>query len=208
MNHKYIVFEGNIGAGKTTFCNRLAAQWRSGLLLERYMENPFLPLFYEDKKRYAFSVETSFLAERYNHLHTDFAYLMQQNKQVIADYSFYKSLIFAKQNLDAVEYQLFENLFGIINKQLPQPSLFVYFHTPIELLLRNIALRGRAFEQHLSPSYLETIEAGYMRFMEAASGLRCLVIDTTQLDFVRSETDYNSLIKILMADYKYGLTRV
>ena len=68
MSPKYIAIEGNIGAGKTTLSKLLAKHLNARLVLEEFEENPFLSKFYKDPKRYAFSVEMAFLADRYHQL--------------------------------------------------------------------------------------------------------------------------------------------
>ncbi len=68
MKYNFIVIEGNIGAGKTTLATRIAEQYNAKLILEQFADNPFLPRFYENPSKYAFPLELSFLAERYQQL--------------------------------------------------------------------------------------------------------------------------------------------
>ena len=65
MNLDFLVIEGNIGAGKTTFAKMLGEEYDAKLILERFAENPFLPKFYKDPDKYSFPLELSFLADRY-----------------------------------------------------------------------------------------------------------------------------------------------
>lgn len=204
--NRYLVIEGNIGAGKTTLTSRLAAHWQVPQLLEKFMENPFLPKFYENPERFGFSVETAFLAERYRQMHQEFAAIDLRQQGLVADYSFYKSLIFAGKTLQGDEYQLFKDIFAIINSKLPQPHLFVYLKMPPERLLLQIAKRGRAFEQQISRQYLEKIDAAYLDFMQQASGLRCVLIEADQLDFLDNNAHFEQLVSLLGQSYPYGLT--
>lgn len=206
--NRFITIEGNIGAGKTSLSTRLSAEWGSYLLLEQFIDNPFLSKFYREPERYAFSVETAFLAERYRQFHAEFAALDLKKQSVVADYSFHKSLIFARQTLDKDELGLFESLFAIVNQRLSIPQLFVYLHTPIPQLMANIAKRGRAFERDIDEDYLYRIEAGYFRFMEQASGLRCLLIHTDGIDFIHQPSAYQAIKQLMEKDYRYGLTEV
>jgi len=205
---KYLVIEGNIGAGKTTLSNRLAEHWQVPVLLEKFMENPFLPKFYAQPERYGFSVETAFLAERYRQMHDEFASVELRQQALVADYSFYKSLIFAGKTLQGDEYQLFKEIFGIINSKLPQPHLFVYLKASTDKLLRQIAQRGRDFEQQITADYLNQIDEAYLRFMEQASGLRCVLIETENLDYLNNEAHFNYLVELLDRHYPYGMTRI
>ena len=62
--YNFIAIEGNLGAGKTTLCQKLQDEYNCKLLLEQFADNPFLPKFYNDEERYAFPLEMSFLADR------------------------------------------------------------------------------------------------------------------------------------------------
>ena len=55
--YNYIAIEGNIGAGKTSLAAKIANDFNSKLILERFKDNPFLPKFYEDSSRYSLTLE-------------------------------------------------------------------------------------------------------------------------------------------------------
>ncbi|MBT8318890.1 MAG: 2-amino-4-hydroxy-6-hydroxymethyldihydropteridine diphosphokinase, partial [Gramella sp.] len=112
----YIAVEGNIGAGKTSFSTMVSEDFNAKLILERFKDNPFLPKFYEDKDRYAFSLEMSFLADRYQQLSDDLAQYDLFKDFVISDYDVFKSLIFAKITLHEDEYSLYHKLFHLMYK--------------------------------------------------------------------------------------------
>ncbi|MGW8314752.1 MAG: deoxynucleoside kinase [Bacteroidales bacterium] len=206
MKYKYLVIEGNIGAGKTTLATRLADETGSRLVLEQFSDNPFLARFYEDPDRYAFQLELSFLSERYQQIKTELGHPDLFGQPVISDYYLAKSIIFSKQNLKKDEMKLFEKLFSIIHLQAPKPDLYVYLHLPVELLLENIRKRGRAYEQHIAPAYLKELEAGYFSFLKTQRDLKIVVVDTSKIDFVNHISHYNQLKKqILEVDYKPGM---
>ena len=153
MKYKYLVIEGNIGAGKTSLASRLAEETGSRLVLEAFSDNPFLAKFYEDPDRYAFQLELSFLSERYHQIKTELGHPDLFGQAVISDYFLAKSFIFSKYNLKDDEMKLFEKLFSIINLQAPKPDLYVYLHLPVEKLLQNIERRGRSYEKHIKYEY-------------------------------------------------------
>ena len=68
LNYKYIAIEGNIGSGKTTLATKIAEDFNAKLILEQFSDNPFLPKFYENPKQYGFTLEMSFLTERYQQM--------------------------------------------------------------------------------------------------------------------------------------------
>ena len=206
---KYIVIEGNIGAGKTTLASRLAADWGMPLLLEKFLDNPFLPLFYQNPDRYAFSTETAFLAERYRQMHEEMEALDWKTPGLVADYTFYKSLVFASKTLPPQEAILFRDLFGIVNRQLPQPQLLVYLSSPSARLMSNIRYRGRDFEQSITPEYLAGVESSYRDFLAQAGGLRCLWVHWEEgVDLQADEGLYQRFRDFLGGDFRYGLTSV
>nr|WP_294780071.1 2-amino-4-hydroxy-6-hydroxymethyldihydropteridine diphosphokinase [uncultured Flavobacterium sp.] len=186
----YISFEGNIGAGKTTLVHKIAEDFNAKTVLERFADNPFLPKFYKDQNRYAFPLEMSFLADRYQQLSDDLAQFDLFKDFIVADYHIFKSLIFAKITLQEDEYRLYRNLFDIIYKEMPKPDLYVYLYQNTERLLQNIKKRGRTYEQNIEASYLEKINNGYLEYIKSQTDLNVLVIDVSDRDFVKKHEDY------------------
>ncbi|MBK7570296.1 MAG: deoxynucleoside kinase [Bacteroidetes bacterium] len=208
LKYDYIVVEGNIGTGKTSLAGRLSADFNTRLILERFADNPFLPLFYEQPQRYAFPLELSFLADRYQQLKDELTSPELFRQQTISDYLLSKSLIFANITLKNDENQLYQRLFHIINPHLPKPDLLVYLHKDIEKLRSNIKSRGRDYEQNISSDYLENLEKGYWEFFKQQDGFPILVIDTNNVDFVKNDKDYQKILDLLEMDYTPGIHRV
>jgi deoxyguanosine kinase len=188
--YNYVAFEGNIGAGKTTLATKIAQDFNAKTVLERFADNPFLPKFYEDQKRYAFPLEMSFLADRYQQLSDDLAQFDLFKDFVVADYHIFKSLIFAKITLAEDESRLYRNLFDIIYKEMPKPDLYVYLYQNTERLLENIKKRGRSYEQEIPASYLNKINNGYLDYIKSQTELNVLIIDVSDRDFVKNHEDY------------------
>ena len=192
----YIAIEGNIGAGKTTLATRISEDFNAKLVLERFADNPFLPKFYKDQGRYAFPLEMSFIADRYQQLADDLSQFDLFKDFVVADYHIFKSLIFAKVTLQEDEFRLYKTLFDIIYKEMPKPDLYVYLYQNTDRLLKNIKKRGRSYEQEIPGEYLEKINQGYLDYIKTQTDLNVLVIDVSEYDFVKKQTDY---IKVLDA---------
>jgi 2-amino-4-hydroxy-6-hydroxymethyldihydropteridine diphosphokinase len=186
----YIAIEGNIGAGKTTLTTKIAEDFNAKTVLERFADNPFLPKFYEDQNRYAFPLEMSFLADRYQQIADDLAQFDLFKDFIIADYHIFKSLIFAKVTLTDDEYRLYRKLFEIIYKEMPKPDLYIYLYQNTTRLLENIKQRGRAYEQEISAEYLDKINRGYLDYIKSQTDLNVLVIDVSDRDFVKNQEDY------------------
>lgn len=190
QRYNYIAIEGNIGAGKTTLVNKISEDFNAKTILERFADNPFLPKFYKDQSRYAFPLEMSFLADRYQQLSDDLAQFDLFKDFVMADYHVFKSLIFAKVTLQADEFRLYKTMFDIIYKEMPKPDLYVYLYQDTNRLLQNIKKRGRAYEQDIEASYLEKINRGYLDYIKQQQDLNVLIIDVSDRDFVKKQSDY------------------
>jgi len=190
----YIAIEGNIGAGKTTLASKLAEDCNAKLILERFADNPFLPKFYKDQSRYAFPLEMSFLADRYQQLSDDLAQFDLFKDFVVADYHIFKSLIFAKVTLQEDEFRLYKTMFDIIHKEMPKPDLYVYLYQNTDRLLVNIKKRGRSYEQDIPADYLEKINQGYLDYIKTQTDLNVIIIDVSDLDFVKKQEDYVFLL--------------
>ena len=186
----YIAIEGNIGAGKTTLATRISEDFNAKTVLERFADNPFLPKFYEDKNRFAFPLEMSFLADRYQQISDDLAQFDLFKDFIIADYHIFKSLIFAKVTLTDDEYRLYRKLFEIIYKEIPKPDLYIYLYQNTDRLLVNIKQRGRSYEQEIEADYLDKINKGYLDYIKSQTDLNVLIIDVSDKDFVKNQEDY------------------
>jgi len=206
--YNYIVIEGNIGAGKTSLATRLADDQQASLVLEQFEENSFLPKFYEDPARYAFPLELSFLADRYQQLKEHFGRPDLFKPVTIADYLIYKSVIFAGQNLEPAEMTLYKRLFSIVSSVVPKPDLLVYLILPPERLKENILKRGRSYELNISIDYLVKLQQGYLEFLRQQSDWRILLIETSKVDFVNRDEDYHWITDLIFKEYPAGITRV
>lgn len=209
MDLRFLVIEGNIGAGKTTLATRLSGELNAKLVLEQFADNPFLPKFYADQERYSFPLELSFLADRYNQIKKEVLQPELFTSMLISDYYFTKSAIFAQNTLQEDEYRLFRKLFNIVFESLPKPDLYVYLHLDVDNLMKNIRKRGREYEQQMDPDYLSKIQSGYFDYFRQVTQFPVLIIDTNRIDFVNNEENYGLLKEtILRGEYKPGVQRM
>jgi len=192
--YNYIAIEGNIGAGKTSLANLLSNEFNAKTVLERFADNPFLPKFYEDKERYAFPLEMSFLADRYQQLTDDLAQYDLFKNFIISDYYIFKSLIFAQVTLQKEEYLLYRKMFDLMYKEITKPDLYIYLFQNTERLVENIIKRGRDYEQSIEASYLRKIHNGYKNFINTEKNLNLLIIDVSEIDFVNNTEDYRYIV--------------
>jgi 2-amino-4-hydroxy-6-hydroxymethyldihydropteridine diphosphokinase len=191
----YIAIEGNIGAGKTTLTKMIAEDFNAKTVLERFADNPFLPKFYDDNERYAFPLEMSFLADRYQQLSDDLAQFDLFKNFIVSDYYIFKSLIFAQVTLQKDEYFLYRKMFDIMYKEISKPDLYIYLYQETPRLIENIKKRGRDYEQNIAPEYLDKIHKGYASFIKTEESLKTLIIDVSNKDFLNNPEDYKEIIE-------------
>jgi deoxyguanosine kinase len=205
LPYRYICVEGNIGAGKTSLARLLSERFHARLLLEQFEENSFLPKFYQDPEKYAFPLELSFMAERYQQMKDAFSKEDIFNPLIISDYLFDKSLIFSKKTLSDDLLRLYSSLFRIMSSSLPKPDLLIYLYLNTSKLQHNIHKRGRSYEQTISEEYLRRIQESYLEYIRTIEDVRILIIDTNELDFVTNSQDLALLTGLLTANYSVGV---
>ncbi len=208
LKYEYVAIEGVIGAGKSTLATELSKKLGAKTIYEEFEDNPFLPLFYEDPKRYAFQLELSFLAARFHQLSGERNQADLFQPLQIADYWFDKCLLFAQNNLSEVEFSLYRNLFGIINPRLRQPDLVVYLHLSTERALHQIAKRGRSYEQNITAQYLDDLSNRYLNHLKQQSQLKVLFLEAEKLDIVKYPEQLTEVIELLKKDYNRGINRI
>jgi deoxyadenosine/deoxycytidine kinase len=203
MKYNFVTIEGNIGAGKTTLAHLLSKQFNARLILEEFADNPFLPKFYENPQQFAFPLELFFMAERYKQLkdllHTQDLF----NSVTVSDYLFTKCLLFAKVNLPADEFRLYQSLFDIIHQQLVQPEILIYLHSPVARLQQNIKRRNRSYEQQIEDGYLLSIQETYTQYIKQHN-IKTLFVDASNADFLGNEQHLQAIVDALDKEYEQG----
>lgn len=192
---QFIAIEGNIGAGKTSLATKISEDFNAKLILERFADNPFLPNFYKDQSRYAFPLEMSFLADRYQQFMDDTSQFDLFKSFMISDYDIFKSLIFANITLQKDEFDLYRKIFKVMYKEIKKPKIYVYLYQTTERLLEQIKKRGRDYEQQIDSKYLENINRGYLDYLKSYPQENQLIIDVSELDFVANQEDYKLILE-------------
>ena len=201
---KYIAIEGVIGAGKTTLAKKIRDRLNAKLVLEQFDTNPFLEKFYADRRRYAFQTQMFFLINRFKQQQE----LIQEDlftEYIVCDYIFEKDRIFAYLNLSSDELNLYENLYPLIARSLRKPDLVVYLQSGTDRLMFNIKKRSRKIERALTRSYIEELSEAYNHFFFRYSSTPLLIVNSTDLDFVSKDNDFDELFKQIFREDR-GLT--
>ena len=194
MEFDFLTIEGNIGSGKTSLAKKIASDFNGKLILEEFADNPFLPKFYKDSKPNAFPLELFFMAERFNQLSGEKSEIDLFSEFTVSDYSFFKSKLFAQNNLEQDELNLFNRLYNIMFSTVKKPDLLIYLHADIERLQENIKIRGREYEENISNNYLKEIEKKYFDYLKKQNDFPVLMLDVSKQNFIEDDKIYNQII--------------
>jgi len=193
---RFIAIEGPIGVGKTSLCRRLAESFNYELLLENSDDNPFLERFYQNPRQHALSTQLFFLFQRSQQIQE-----IRQNNLFepvrIADFLIEKDQLFAQQNLDSDEYELYLNVYRHLTIDAPIPDLVIYLQAPTRVLLDRIRTRGVDAEQLIELSYLENLNEAYTEFFHYYDRTSLLIINSAEIDLVNNDEDYQQLLKYI-----------
>ena len=190
---RYIAIEGPIGVGKTTLATALADRLGGRVVLEAVEQNPFLPGFYQDRKKHAFQAQLFFLLSRFQQQQE----LFQQDlfsQVTVADYLFAKDRIFASLTLEPNELALYERIWQVLGARVVKPDLVVYLQARPEVLASRIKKRGRDFERSVAADYLDQVSRAYGDFFFHYEETPLLVVNTSDID-LSDEGDLDALFR-------------
>lgn len=206
LPYPYLVVEGNIGAGKTTLARALAERYRCELVLEAFADNPFLPLFYADRERYALPLELFFASERHRQLTPRLRQPSLFGAPLLADYLYLKTWLFARATLSGAERDLFRRIFDQLSAQVPLPRKLIYLHRPGPVLLRQIAGRGRDYERGITADYLAAVEQTYWEYLRGEKRFPVVVLNLGDLDFEHSPEVLVQVARLIEAPHAPGIS--
>lgn len=191
---RYVVVEGPIGAGKTSLTHKLAAHLGADTLLENADENPFLPRFYQEPRRYALPTQLHFLFDRSRQLR-DLAQGDLFRAGTVSDFLIDKDMLFARLNLDDDEFELYQKVYTDLAPQAPTPDLVIYLQAPLETLQERVNRRGVEFERGMDAGYLQRLANSYSEFFHRYEAAPLLIVNTSHLNFAESDEDFELLLE-------------
>ena len=195
---RYIAVEGPIGVGKTSLTKRLAETFNYEALLEKSDENPFLDRFYENSRQHALSTQLFFLFQRAQQIQD----LRQEDlfePVRVADFLIEKDQLFAQQNLDADEYELYLKVYKHLIVDSPIPDMVIYLQAPTVTLLDRVKKRGIKAEQFIELGYLENLNDAYTEFFHYYNSSPLLIVNSAEIDLVNNDEDYQLLVDYILS---------
>ncbi|HEY7726378.1 MAG TPA: deoxynucleoside kinase [Anaeromyxobacteraceae bacterium] len=193
---RYIAVEGPMGAGKTALATLLAERLGGRLFSEAVEENPFLPGFFEDRRKHAFQTQLFFLLSRFQQQQQ----LFQQDlfsQVTVADYLFARDRIFAALSLDANELALYERVYELLGPRVVRPDLVVYLQARVDVLLARVRRRGRDFERQVEAAWLEALAKAYGDFFFHYDETPLLVVNASELDLAAPGEETEALLQVI-----------
>mgnify|MGYP002649510500 FL=1 len=195
MKKQFIAVEGPIGVGKSSLAHKLSQTYKYYEEKEIITENPFLSDFYEDISKWSFQTEMFFLCNRYKQIRD----IESLNQGIVSDYHIHKNKIFAKNTLDAKEFDKFSRIFDILTEDIEMPNTIIFLDADLDVLKSRIAQRNRSFESQIEDDYLLTLKKDYLAYYESLKndGANVIRIDTSQQDFVKNDYDYQNILNLV-----------
>ena len=197
MPKRLILVAGNIGSGKTSLTERIGERLGWKTAYESVSDNPYLPDFYADMKQWSFHLQIFFLGHRaQQHLE-----MYEDSQSAIIDRSIYEdAFIFVRAlhslgNITERDYDTYRQVFDLVVKNLPAPSLLIYLHAPVETLMKRIHSRGRDIESSISADYLTLLESYYADWIAHFDLCPVLTLHTDDLDFVHKPQHLDIVVK-------------
>ena len=196
--YHYVVIEGPIGVGKTSLAKRMAEHLGADALLEEPDANPFLPKFYRDMRRHAFSTQMFFLFQRVAQV-SDLKQRELFAKLTISDFLLEKDPLFARMTLTDEEFSLYQRIYQQLAPQAPTPDLVIYLQAPVEALISRVNRRGNDYERNISEEYLRRLAASYTEYFYRYDSSPLLIVNSGRLNFVDRSEDFELLLQRINA---------
>ncbi len=193
---RHIAIAGNIGAGKTTLCQKLANHYKWQVHFEDEQHNPYLPDFYDDMKRWAFHLQIHFLHNRYKQI----VEIQSGTSTVVQDRTIYEDAFIFAPNLRDMglmskrDFENYHSLFQTMTQQISAPDLLIYLKADISTLVSHIQTRGRDYEGNMSLDYLRKLNERYENWISGYKEGPLLIIETKDLDFTTKPGDLGKIL--------------
>lgn len=188
---KFIAIAGNIGAGKSSLLEFLTYTYDVASFYEPNDENPYLPDFYRDMKRWAFQSQLFFLSNKFRiHQEADRTPgVVIQDRTIFEDAEIFATALHQMRKIDKRDWETYQAFYHSILQAIKPPDLMIYLRCSMRTLRKRIRLRGRPMEQDIPLSYLKRLDRLYEQWIAGYALGEVLVLDSDRLDFVSDLVD-------------------
>lgn len=183
---KTIAIAGNIGVGKSTLVEFLSRTYGISPYYEPNEDNPYLPDFYTDMKRWAFHSQLYFLSNKFRiHQELDkMPGLVVLDRTIFEDAEVFATALHEMRKIDKRDWATYRDFYTAILEAINPPDLMIYLRCSMRTLRKRIRLRGRAMEQDIPLSYLKRLDRLYDQWIGSYDMGEVLVLETDNLDYI------------------------
>jgi deoxyadenosine/deoxycytidine kinase len=183
---KAIAIAGNIGVGKSTLVEFLSRTYGISPYYEPSEDNPYLPNFYEDMKRWSFHSQLYFLSNKFRiHQELDrMPGLVVLDRTIFEDAEIFATALHDMRYIDDRDWATYCAFYKSILDAIEPPDLMIYLRCSMRTLRKRIKLRGREMEEDIPLSYLKRLEKLYENWIESYDMSEILVLETDKLDYI------------------------
>ena len=181
-----IAIAGNIGAGKSTLVEFLSGTYGVSPFYEPSEDNPYLPDFYKDMKRWSFHSQLYFLSNKFRlHQELDRAPgVVVLDRTIFEDAEIFATALHDMRRMDDRDWETYWNFYQSILKAIRPPDLMIYLRCSMRTLRQRIKLRGREMEQDVPLAYLKRLDRLYESWIGSYSMSELLILETDKLDYI------------------------
>ncbi|PZV83193.1 deoxyadenosine/deoxycytidine kinase [Algoriphagus aquaeductus] len=193
----HLAVSGNIGSGKTTLTEKLAKHYGWKAEFEAVDDNPYLPDFYEDMKRWAFHLQVYFLNSRFNQIKKiqESTIPTIQDRTIYEDAYIFAANLYKSKLLTERDYWNYRSLFDSMISHVKAPDLLIYLKADIPKLVGQIEKRGRSYETAMRIDYLKNLNSHYEDWIGNYREGKLLIVDVNDLDFVERPEDFSFIVE-------------
>jgi len=183
---KSIAIAGNMGSGKSTLVEFLSRVYGIMPFYEPNEENPYLPDFYRDMRRWAFHSQMYFLSSKFR-LHQQLDRtpgVSILDRTIFEDAEVFATALRDMRHIDKRDWETYRRLYRTILETIEPPDLMIYLRCSLRTLRRRIRVRGRSMEQDVPLAYLRRLQGLYEQWISRYDISEVLILETDELDYV------------------------
>lgn len=170
-----VYVEGIIGAGKSTYAEEVGSRLNYRVMREPVADNPYLDLFYQDPKKYAYAMQIYLLHRRVGiqRLAADEALYSDRWAGAVIDRSVFGDRVFAEEhyragNISDLDMHAYDTAYEAMRLMIFPPTVLVYLDVTPETAYKRIHERDRKAESTITIEYLQALNRGYRKLMKRA----------------------------------------